>query len=84
MHNIFKDILIFSEDFIPFKCREMILTLLHIVIYNTSAFTLLTNHTYLHLKQREIPFSSGFLNGVLTSYTQALLKHTVCLLSVCV
>lgn len=60
MLNIFKDVHIFSEDFIPFKCREM--TLLYIIIYNTSALTLhthlhiyevdiLTNHTYLHLKQ---------------------------------
>lgn len=71
MLNIFKDIPMFSEDFIQFKCREMILTFLSIVNYNTNALTcelylylkrcfdILTNHTYLHLKQCEIPFSSG-------------------------
>ncbi len=57
MLNIFKDIPIFSVDFIQFKCREM--TLLYTVIYKTSALTL---HIYLHIYEADILTSNTYLH----------------------
>lgn len=67
MPNIFKYIPIFSDDFIPFKCREIILNLRRIFIHNASSlhdikvllFDLLTYSPaiYLHLNQCEDLFA---------------------------
>lgn len=84
MLNIFKYIPIFSEDFIPFTCREM--TLRYIVNSQHECPKII--YIYIYLKWVDQPYiftsSSGFLSGILTSDTQTLLKHILSFFCLCV